>query len=566
MHEKVLAHGIRLMLVFTVWTSTPDAAVGQISLGVPVNYAVGVSPGAVVTGDFNNDGQLDLAVANTGSNNVSILIGNGDGTFQPAVNYSVGLDPVSIAIVDLNGDHNQDLAISFHGDVSSQHLGGVSLLVGNGDGTFKTISALVSSDYPQAIVTGDFDADGKPDVAIANLDASVSVFRGNGDGTFSSADNYAVTGDPESIVIGDFDADGKQDLLVTTGYIVAGEEYRGKASVLLGNGNGSFQAAIETDLGGAGRSGVVADFNRDHILDLAFLTRSDVFAPFEMAIGLGQGRGTFATARLVNSPGLVSSLTVDDINADGYPDLVALSSQFAPAARLFLGHGDGTFQLAQTVPFHNSVPNALAIGDFNGDQLQDFAITMGPQNVVSILMNRTTDFRIFASEITPAIMSPGQSASSGVSSVAANGFSGPISLTCSVQPAPPLAPQCSISPSSVNPGAAATLTVTTSGPSAALHLSGHRFETIVAWLPLLGAVLFWIPRPNRRYGKRSASWVILISLSLTLAFQVACGGASGNIGSSGSGRSETPSGKYAIIIKGTSGATEHSTSVDLFVQ
>src|SRR5215469_4393766 len=175
-----------------------------------------------------------------------------------------------------------------------------------------------------------------------------------------------------------------------TSYVVAVEEYQGKASVLLGNGNGTFQTPTETNLGGAGFTCVVGDFNSDHKLDVAFITKTNVFSPPSIAIALGHGDGQFGPSTFVDAY-FDSFLAVDDINADGNTDLIALTPAFH-ALRLFAGHGDGTFQSAQTVVFNNFGPAALAIGDFNGDQLHDLAVTMTPQNVVGILTNTTTDF------------------------------------------------------------------------------------------------------------------------------------------------------------------------------
>ena len=194
----------------------------------------------MVTGDFNQDGRLDLAAANSGSNTVSILLGNLDGTFQAAVNYSVRLDPVSIVVVDLNHDKTLDLAVAFHGDQSSAQTGGVSLLLGNGDGTFQAATTLASTSYPTSIGAGDFNNDRKADLAVSDFDAPVSVFLGNGDGTFHAAVHYSVTGDASFVVVGDFNSDNKPDLAVTTQISVHSEQLDGKASVLLGKGDGSF--------------------------------------------------------------------------------------------------------------------------------------------------------------------------------------------------------------------------------------------------------------------------------------------------------------------------------------
>ena len=155
--------------LLALWFTTPINGVAQITFGNPTNYPVGTQPGAVATGDFNHDGKLDMAVANTASNNISILLGNSDGTFQTTMNYAVGQDPVSIAAVDLNLDNKLDLAVAFHGGNPPGPTGGVSLLLGNGDGTFQSATTLASSDYPTGVATGDFNNDAKPELAVSNI-------------------------------------------------------------------------------------------------------------------------------------------------------------------------------------------------------------------------------------------------------------------------------------------------------------------------------------------------------------------------------------------------------------
>lgn len=551
-------------LVVAAWMLASASADGQITFGSPMDYPVGTTPGAVAAGDFNADHKLDMAVANAGSNDISILLGNGDGTFEPAVSYSVGLDPVSIAVVDLNGDHNEDLVIAFHGDAPSQQLGGVSLLLGNGDGTFRTTQGLASSDYPQAIVAGDLNGDGNPDLAIADIDASISVYLGNSNGTFRSAGKYAVTGDPSSIFIGDFNSDGKQDLLVTTGYSPAIDEFAGKASVLLGNGNGTFQSVIETDLGGSGGTGAVADFNGDHILDLTYITKFNVYSVPSIAVALGQGDGRFAKATVVDANNFDSFLIVDDIDNDGLADLIALSYPVIPALRLFAGNGDGTFQLTQTVVFQNFGPTAAVIGDFNGDQLHDVAVAMTPQNVVSVLRNTTIDFTLSASALTPPKLSPGQSATSTVTLSAANGFAGSISLACSVQPTPSLAPQCAINPTSLNPGTTATLMVSTTGPQAELTPGRGLGWVYALWPPIYG-IMVMVKASAASHGKRGLANIGLqASLIIALLLVNGCGG--GSETEQHQSNPGTPKGQYSIVVTATSGALRHPTTVILTVQ
>ena len=472
--------------LLALWFTTPINGVAQITFGNPTNYPVGTQPGAVATGDFNHDGKLDLAVANTASNNISILLGNGDGTFQTTMNYAVGQDPVSIAVVDLNLDNKLDLAVAFSGNNPPGPTGGVSLLRGNGDGTFQSATTVASSDYPTGIATGDFNNDGKPDLAVSNGVASVSVSLGNGDGTFQSV-NYNVTGIAASVVVGDFNGDNKQDLAVTTGFSVGSEVRNGNASVLLGNGDGSFQPAVETSLGGGAWSGAVGDFNGDQKLDLAFIIKPNVFAPPAEAIALGNGDGTFGSRQNIGGADFASSVMVNDLNEDGAPDIVDVSYPVTHALHIFLGLGDGTFHQPQTLVFSSLYLGGTGIGDFNGDGLADLAVTMYPQNVLAILLNTTTDFALSLSALTPVMVSPGQSATSRLTTTAGNGFTGSVSFSCSVQPTSALAPQCSINPTSVNPGTTATLAITTTGSRAALAVPSRRYGLLYAvWLPVCG--------------------------------------------------------------------------------
>jgi hypothetical protein len=566
-YSKLVAGGcepkfVVAALLLAVCLLTPQIGVAQITFGPPTDYPVGTTPGAVATGDFNNDGKPDLVVVNSGSNDISILLGNADGTFRSAVNYRVGLKPVSIAVVDLNLDSKKDLAVAFNGDIPSLQPGGISLLLGNGDGTFQPSTSLASSDYPTGIVAGDFDSDGKPDLAISSTSGLVSVFLGNGDGTFRSAVNYDVTGDALSIAVGDFNGDAKQDLLVTTIiFHPTLEFFDGKASVLLGKGDGNFQTATETSLGGAAYIGAIGDFNGDSLLDLAFLTKENVSSIPSIEVVLGRGDGTFGAGVFVDANNFDSFVMVADLNVDGIPDLLALSFPVVPAARVFLGQGNGTFQLAQTVVFSRFGPGAAAIADFNSDLLPDLAVTMHPPNVVSILLNTTTDFTLLASALTPAAVNPGQSSTSSLTVGAANGFAGSVALSCSVSPNLQLAPQCSISPSSVNPGTPATLTVTTTGPQAGLASPWGRAELFFAlWLPVCGLTLVRTVFAARRKERRLLGTLSCVSLCAILLLLPACSSSGGPHGSSG-----TPPGTYTITVTGISGVT-HPTPVTLKVQ
>ena len=249
--------------------------------GSPIS--VGSFPEAVRTGDFNSDGILDLAVANAKDNTVSILLGNGDGTFTQASGspVSVGAFPFFVAVADFNGDGFADVAVSNESDST------VSILLGHGDGTFAEASGspIPSFNYnPGQVVAADFNGDGVPDLAVANFTplfpstvGNVVVMLGKGDGTFTPASGSPITVGtfPLAMVAGDFNQDGKTDLAVDN-YGDITQPQTQTLTLLLGNGDGTFTAAgTPTQLGDSPNDLVAADFNGDGTTDLAIPELAD---------------------------------------------------------------------------------------------------------------------------------------------------------------------------------------------------------------------------------------------------------------------------------------------------
>ncbi len=299
------------------------------SFAAPIVYNAGDDSYSMAVGDLNGDGKLDLAVANSSSTDISVLLGNGDGTFQPATSYGAGVGPWSVVVGDFNGDGKPDMAAANWGGFT----GSVSVLLGNGDGTFQTAANYGTGMFPVFVAVGDFNGDAKLDLAVANR-GGISVLLGNGDGTFQRAVNYALFSRPQSIAVGDFNSDGKLDLLV------ADNAEPGGVAVLLGRGDGSFQLAGGYATGPYPQSIAVRDLNGDGKLDVAVAAGSGA-----ISVLLGKGDGSFEPAFNYNANASSQSVAVGDFNGDGKLDLV-LPNNTRASVSVLLGNGDGTFGAA----------------------------------------------------------------------------------------------------------------------------------------------------------------------------------------------------------------------------
>jgi hypothetical protein len=314
----------------------------------------------VVAGDFNRDGKLDIAVI---GDYLSVLMGNGDGTFQAPVNYTaVGQ---TIAVSDFNGDGNLDLVIGNENN-------SVSVFLGNGDGTFQPPkSSSTTASCCSFIAVGDFNGDHKMDIAV--IDGQyISVLLGNGDGTFQApSDNNSFVG-AHQLAVGDFNNDRKLDVAVV-GYFGGSQDL----GILLGNGDGTLQASLTYPLTYLPVEVAAADFNGDGNLDVA------VGGGGAVTVLLGNGDGTFGSPQTYSGGGCCR-LIVGDFNQDGKLDLITGPS-VGPGVAEFLGNGDGTFQPAKIYVSGSGSP--AAAGDFNGDHRPDVILLDGNHDKVTSMLN-----------------------------------------------------------------------------------------------------------------------------------------------------------------------------------
>jgi hypothetical protein len=361
----------------------------QPSFLTPVNYAVGTAPVAVATADLGN-GKLDIITANANDNTISVRLGHGDGTFGPATTYAVDSVPDAIAVGDVNGDTDLDIVTANAGSNT------VSVLLGNGDGTLQAAKSYAAGSAPVSVAVGNFD--GRPDILTANAgDGSVSLLPGNGDGTFGAARTVAFYNQPvSSVAVGDFDADGKLDLAVAlrgtdgfSGYYGYYPGYSPAVSVLMGDGSGAFPTGNFYYLPSpyyyppsyyAPPSLAVANLDGGSNLDLAITDAGDG----AVNVLLGNGDGTFGLTSFGTGGYSPDSAAVADLNGDGKIDLVTANT--GNTVTVLPGDGKGAF--GDPYVFTVGAGSAsVAAGDFNGDIKSDVAVANSGDNNVSVLLN-----------------------------------------------------------------------------------------------------------------------------------------------------------------------------------
>lgn len=368
----------KLTLVATAlmaWAAGPARAVSCSNpFGAPAGYPTGAGAVSVVVGDFNNDGKLDLAVSNNSGNSVSVLLGNGDGTFQAPITTSV-TTPGGLAVGDFNHDGRLDLAVTNTGASTQFGFTGntVTVLLGNGNGTFTASGSYSVGSGPTSIVAADFNGDGNLDLAVASTTGgTVTFLEGYGNGTFATASSYSIpnSDNTNSLAVGDFNGDGRPDLVVTNG---TGLHASGSVTILLNSGNFSFSQSPISAVQGTAYAVAIADFNHDGVLDLAVTDASQN----QVSVLLGQGNGNFARTTGFSTPALNPiAVAAADLNGDASADLVEANASGALNIGLAFGDGTGAFPCGASLSAGTSTSTfqAVAVGDFNGDGKPDLAV------------------------------------------------------------------------------------------------------------------------------------------------------------------------------------------------
>jgi uncharacterized repeat protein (TIGR01451 family) len=353
--------------VFTVWQGVSPCDTPTFT-GAP-SYPAGPVPVKIAKGDFNNDGKLDLVVLNeevpgvTPTTKLSVLLGTGAGGFGPPHTVDLGGQTRDLAVGDFNGDGNLDVVAIVFGQTNN-----VKIYLGDGKGNLNPLAIFTAGGLAASVAVGDFNGDGKPDLAVANENSNnVSILLGLGNGLFGPTTQISGNGlalfSANRVVIGDFNNDGKQDLAVLGTFL----------SVIMGNGDGTFAAPVLLDTTlNLGSALVVGDFNKDGNQDLAATRLKNGITVVTVLPGNGAG-GFGAPIDSQTGGRAPTRLTVADFNGDGNLDLGAINGSADVNALL----GDGTGAFTPGPAYVAGGPVDLVAADLSGDGRQDMAVVSG---------------------------------------------------------------------------------------------------------------------------------------------------------------------------------------------
>ncbi len=368
---RAVRRNLKLLVAAVFLSGAHATECAAVSFAPKMDFATGVLPTDLAIADLNGDGRLDLAVASSGSDSISVLLGNGDGTFAPRNDSAVGDTPVAVEIGHIDSDSQLDLVVANRNSSNS-----ITLLLGQGAGTFvPAASPSESFGDARGLCLADLNGDGRSDLVVTHgVPHGFSVLLGNGDATFGPSTRYGTFSAPHGACsVAEVSGDGRQDVLVA---------WDGQVWVHLGNGDGTVQGAIILEQGDGIMSIAVGDVNEDQ--------RPDVVGADEgfdqILVWLGNGDGTFGGATSIGTGRGPHAVAMADLDNDGHLDLAVTSA--VSIVSVFLGSGVGTFG-SRTDFVTGLSPLALAIADLNADGRLDLAVANRNSNTVSILLNST---------------------------------------------------------------------------------------------------------------------------------------------------------------------------------
>jgi hypothetical protein len=370
----------------------------------------GTQTRGIATGDFNGDGKLDLLGAESANNGIAVYIGDGKGDLTAG---TVSPAPTSGPIigVDFNGDTKLD---AIGADLTTS---AIYTAVGNGDGTFQTVVEYPTPQFPVDIQAMDLNGDGKPDIVALGYNtpydtspgSGMYYFKNNGDGTFATAVNLDTTlTSPTNLAIADVNGDGKADLIVAeAGNTFASPPAPGDVRLYLGNGDGTFQAptVVLPSVFTAGL--VVSDVNGDGKLDISTQTYSSDLSSGNIVVLLGNGDGTFQAAKstTIPDPFGLTNLAVAELHGDGKPDIVSTACCGATNGYIFAGNGDGTFQTG--VLLHLAVSPAYVVtADLSGTGIPDLVFGVNGGTIPTAILLLNSPVSVVGSTTTALTVSP----------------------------------------------------------------------------------------------------------------------------------------------------------------